>query len=554
MTRFNQLAGFKEPEEWENIAYKNVATSGQQFQIIGGLILGGAIAAMSAPVAGALVAIWTLYNAKQNTDVKSIAQELIQTHHCVAHALEGNDFTIYTRQVGDNEVLEQLKFALKSGADLTDSAYDFYESNQSSIERETEQFRPLTALANAVNKYLPARQDADFIPVETQFIDTSEQPITDLVSGIAENLGRVIIYGAPSAGKDFFMSHLYRAIKKQHGDKAKIFMLDCKDHELETGYFIGAVDKLWRLSVFESPASEVYRWLSAALDEFEKYDAGMGIKVLCVNEVGTLNEKLDILGKDKSITSELGTTAIKWWTSKFNGYAKSGDSKGYRLIFASQNGHATNIKMDGGNKSSFQPYLIARDCNMAETELILAAQIIANERKISSTEMESLCKKSPVGRCIFHGGLNRWLPMPELENFSGFNRDQRTLIQDSKTTIHDATTKLQTDAVTDMLDFLRKSQALTLRDFIIKDLDQKDGVDDIFNALVGAMRTRDDKELLARFNIPAVTSSDPLFDIKVWRLSLTEVPTIEQVKDYWFLLTGQRLKDNGAQMLLEQLN
>ncbi|MEH2086964.1 hypothetical protein [Nostoc sp.] len=95
---------------------------------------------------------------------------------------------------------------------------------------------------------------------------------------------------------------------------------------------------------------------------------------------------------------------------------------------AGQNGHNSGIGFDGGEKSIFTPYVIVSEEQLSASEQVLRAQIIPNDKRLKSDEIKALCQKSPVKRAIFHGGLNEWFPMPEMKNYSGYDRDNRTFL------------------------------------------------------------------------------------------------------------------------------
>lgn len=335
---------------------------------------------------------------------------------------------------------------------------------------------------------------------------------TNLVTELAQKLGRNIIYGVPGTGKDFFLSHLYREVKKIHGDKATIFMVDCKNEAKETGYFEGVIDptRLYRKKVFASDPQDIFTWINDVLTDYDNFDAGTGFKILVINELAALNSKLSILPKNK----KTGITPIKWWIDKVTGYGSSGDSAGISIFFASQNGHNEGIKLNGGDKSILTPFVIARDTEMASTNLILQANIIPQDDKISTQDMIRLCQKSPVGRCIYHGLLHKWLPMPELENFSGYNRDKREFKQrpgqtdaltdnerQSLNTRIDSTTATAPSQGDMMIQKLEATEAKSLETFITDDLKTPaNKVEEVYRKILDLLAATDRMDLFTKFD------------------------------------------------------
>ena len=69
-------------------------------------------------------------------------------------------------------------------------------------------------------------------------------------------------------------------------------------------------------------------------------------------------------------------------------------------------------------------------------------------------------KASPVDRAFYDGKLSRWLPMPKLENHSGFDRDHRT-IEASPTVSRSDAPKTPQEKPVDQLNRIFRSQAFT---------------------------------------------------------------------------------------------
>jgi hypothetical protein len=91
---------------------------------------------------------------------------------------------------------------------------------------------------------------------------------------------------------------------------------------------------------------------------------------------------------------------------------------------------------------------------------------------------------------IFHGGLNEWIPMPELPNFSGYNRDKRSFVEPPKTN------KSQSQLLIEKLESTDKS----LDSFIREDLGLSgDKVEKMRQAI--ALTIKDRKDLLEKFHL-----------------------------------------------------
>lgn len=543
MTSFNPGGGERDPTEWKELAFKNASEDSSQIKFIGTFVAAGIAGIMASPATGLLVGGLGLYWTIKGVYNKGRSRTAVAKYNMVAPFLEERDFLDYSRQVvresGQQALIDELIFASENGFDIPDAAYDFIEKCAPHLIEGKKQVPAVAPI------------------VQTQAIDFKEELLANLTRDLAKNCPRLIIYGVPGSGKDFFLSHLYREIKALYGDKVTIFMMDCKNEVKETGYFEGVVDRLYRKSVFTSSPKDVLKWAKRIIDDYDNFDAGNGFKVLVCNELASLNSSLMELPKDK----ELGTKPLQWWIGKLSRYGSSGDSAGVRLYFASQNGHGDSVKLSGGDKAILKPFLIAQDESMSETELILQADVIPQKAKIGTDEMLKLCATSPVGRCMFHGGMNKWIAMPALENFSGYNRDAREYIarpgqQDALSDEEREALRERTATVAKpysqseiIISKLQQTNARTLAEFVYEELGVEAAiVEKTCRAIFDLLKADKREDLLNKF--PAL---EPNEEIKKWVQMLGRKPAQEELKKEWLKLTGKQLNDRGVKMLLENL-
>ena len=172
---------------------------------------------------------------------------------------------------------------------------------------------------------------------------------------------------------------------------------------------------------------EVFKWLEASLefyDDFVDNKSRDGRSLLVIDELTSLMKKLS--GVTAKQTGSLKGNL--WLEEKINVYVASGDAAGVTFWGIAQNGHNSSLGMDGGAKSQLTPIAIISDKQLSASQALLAAQFVPNDKSLSSEEIKEICSRSPIGRAIFHGGYNEWFPMPELPNYSGYNRDERQAI------------------------------------------------------------------------------------------------------------------------------
>ena len=473
MTAFNPKQNQLSAQEWQSVAAEAIENDNSQYIIIAGIV-GGLIAASvtAFPPTGLLVAAWSMQVAWKKTQDINRNEVAINQYGCIAHTLKGDKLRQFRNQVGDEEVIKQVVWARENGYPTTHDALDVVETSRQfspSVRR-----LPETREQGTGNRELPITNEQ--LPITKTNIVTFDKEPVDLAKKMAEDLKNSLIIGVPGVGKDYFVSNALDWVKKIHPN-CTVFFVDPKDDPKETGYFDGRVDYLFRLNICECSPTFVYNWVQKCLKTYDEFDAGTGIKLLVFNELAATN---------RTLTNVKG--ALNWLVSKMIGYSSSGDSRGIKVWGVSQNAHNSGIGFDGGSKSIFTPYVIVSESQLAACEQVLKAQIIPGDKHLKSDELKALCQQSPVKRAIFHGGLNEWLPMPELHNFSGYNRDKRSFIEPPKTN------KSQSELLIEKLESTDKS----LDNFIREDLELSgDKVEKMKQAIAQTIKGR--KDLLRKF-------------------------------------------------------
>jgi hypothetical protein len=475
MTAFNPKQNQLSPQEWQSVAAEAIENDNSQYIIIGGII-GGLIAASVSgfPPTGLLVVAWSMQVAWKKTQDINRNEVAINQYGCIAHTLKGDKLRQFRNQVGDEEVFKQVVWARENGYPTTHDALDVVEAARQfspSVRR-----LPENREQGMTNDQSPITNHQSPI-TKTNIVTFDKEPV-DLARKMAEDLKNSLIIGVPGVGKDYFVSNALDWVKKIHPN-CTVFFIDPKDDPKETGYFDGRVDYLFRLNICECSPAFVYNWVQKCLKTYDEFDAGTGIKLLVFNELAATN---------RTLTNIKG--ALNWLVSKMVGYSSSGDSRGIKIWGVSQNAHNSGIGFDGGSKSIFTPYVIVSESQLAACEQVLKAQIIPSDKHLKSDELKALCQQSPVKRAIFHGGLNEWIPMPELPNFSGYNRDKRSFVEPPKTN------KSQSQLLIEKLESTDKS----LDSFIREDLGLSgEKVEKMRQAI--ALTIKDRKDLLDKFNL-----------------------------------------------------
>ncbi|BBD62785.1 hypothetical protein NIES2109_56350 (plasmid) [Nostoc sp. HK-01] len=287
----------------------------------------------------------------------------------------------------------------------------------------------------------------------------------DLIAHIARKVTNMLWVGVPGSGKGITISNAIDAIKRLHPG-IHIFYIDPKGDEKETGYFNGRVDTLKRAKIVEMSPVEAVSWVKECFTEFQKIS---GPKLIILDE-GTA-----VCSKFKNAKGEIG-----WLKDKIISYCSCGDSSGWHFWIVVQNPHTDDLGISGGLRSQLTSVALVHPDNVPAYNAMIATQLIPSDRKITSTQVMEIAAQSPVGRAVYYGGINEWFPMPQLKNFSGYDRDTNKFIDSEpsnqqSTQIETNSSGTPTTQAQQMLALLEKTTATSIDEFIRQEL-KLDGV------------------------------------------------------------------------------
>ena len=425
MSAFNPNSRQLTPAEWQAIASDSIEDNSSQYFIIGGIVLGlFAASATGFSPTGLLIAAWGFYSATKRTKQVNCNEVAINNYACVAHVLEGDNFRDFRRQVGDAEIAKQIQWAIERGYKLSNDALDYWESwGQKSFSVDTNQnfsisLSPTWLVSKAEPYQNPSRtQDLTPSPVIQTHVSHYSPPSQQKFDVMSEMVGRKIrnqlIVGIQGAGKGIVISNALEFVKKYHPGR-KIFVIDPKGKAEESGYWEGRADYLERAKIIEMEPYEVVKWIKECFDLYMKVPG----------------ECLLFLDEGTAVASSFKSTrgAMAWLKNKIAHFVSLGDGDGKNFWMAVQNGDTTDLGISGGMRSQLNPYVIINPEQMSAYESVINLELLPKDKKPSSEAIKEIAKRSPVGRALFHGAINEWLPMPRMENYSGFDRDSRSFI------------------------------------------------------------------------------------------------------------------------------
>ncbi|WP_242055907.1 hypothetical protein [Nostoc flagelliforme] len=192
--------------------------------------------------------------------------------------------------------------------------------------------------------------------------------------------------------------------------------------------------------------------------------------------------KLIILDEGTAVCSKFKNTKgeIGWLKDKIISYCSCGDSSGWHFWIVVQNPHTDDLGISGGLRSQLTSVALVHPDNVPAYNAMIATQLIPSDRKITSTQVMEIAAQSPVGRAVYYGGINEWIPMPLLKNFSGYDRDTKQFVNfapSNKQTSQAETNSSSkpTTQAQQMLALLEKTKASSIDEFIQTEL-KLDGV------------------------------------------------------------------------------
>jgi hypothetical protein len=420
MTRFNPDLKHKTPQEWSEEAYKITSQNNLQFHVIGGLALSILVAGATTPVTGALIAAYTLYTAwTRSGDIQRNQEAIIDTG-CVAQVLEGDSFQDYINQCGHDAVINELSYAQKRGLTLSNDALDYLEDcgNQTGLLART-----ALSSTSVLGQSIGTNTNTPQVTVIDNY-DPSDVQI-DIIKEMTDRITTMLIVGVSNSGKGILASNAVREAKCKH-PKLKVVVIDPKEDKREVGYWDGVADKIISYPCMDASPSAVAEWADYAFKQYQDY-ANQNEQTLAVIDEGTLlGQKLN----------NAKSTLLK---DKVTSYTSAGDSSGRFVWFLVQSPFVGSASLDLSASSQMITIAIHWEGNLGALSQWKGSKLL---KKLSLDAVGELIDKSPIGRAIYYGKTDKWYPLQELTNHSGYNRDKREYLPGFEPTIDSASNNL----------------------------------------------------------------------------------------------------------------
>lgn len=249
----------------------------------------------------------------------------------------------------------------------------------------------------------------------------------DLIPEFAVEPRNTMVVGAGGTGKGIVVSNLLRAFKHSHPDYF-VVVFDPKGDSREKGYFDGCTNKLFSYDSLGKTAKQKYAAYEKMWEDFYEILRERGEKILLViDEATTMGMTYKLVRKSDDLRSKISDLPNL-----------GGSSSVYNMIIA-QNTHVEDL---GINKGIQNNYTRIGLISLKKGEGQSSFETMQKTRFLSDcnytwNDVRVTAEKSPRKRAFYFSKFECWLPLPELTNYSGYDRDNDSGIRNQ-------TTQLQT--------------------------------------------------------------------------------------------------------------
>lgn len=238
-----------------------------------------------------------------------------------------------------------------------------------------------------------------------------KEHLQDFPRLFGENPKTALVIGVPGAGKGMFVSNAIRALKAQ---KPNIWVLgiDPKNDPKESGYWSEGFDKVLRFNQESLNGEELLTYIERIVEQFK---TKQGPRLLVFDEFKICCKRM------KNADNKRFKEVIDYFVF----LASSGDSQEIFFWGIGQSANAEDYGINGGDRGVFKPVAIVSETDIAASKQLLGTKYAPTD---SPESVMMMMKESKVGRALYWYPDGQWYPMPELHNYSGYNRDKRTAV------------------------------------------------------------------------------------------------------------------------------
>lgn len=265
-------------------------------------------------------------------------------------------------------------------------------------------------------------------PAENPWQALQSTPQIDLADDMGKNPQSAIIAGVPGAGKGILVSNAMRAIKR-HNPQVHIFAIDPKADPKERGYWEIA-DTYHGLRFKDHNAEDSAEWLMSRLHDFQRLQ---GPKLLILDEGLSCLMTLKLARVYEYRTTDSGKEQVVKvdMMGRFKGFlayiSSMGDSENEWIWLVSQLVNCEDLGLTGGQRAIFRSIALVSPKNKNACENFFSTKFVPLPDG-GKQGVYDLMARSPCDRAYYDGKTDQWQPTPIWQNYSGYDRDNRTFI------------------------------------------------------------------------------------------------------------------------------
>lgn len=224
-----------------------------------------------------------------------------------------------------------------------------------------------------------------------------------------------LICGFPGSGKDMLACNAARQLKQRDSNQ-KIFVIDPKGDSKELGYWQPIADRFHSKNLLSKSSEDFSFWLDPILDEFDE---------LCSKETGwkLVVTELNIIG------NALDKKKYPRFNRVINDTILGGNSNNLTVWLLAQSPQLDATGITSTTRGGLSQFFILKGDNLQVSTTWYKTDAIAKEKRFKPSELSNLTRKSEVNRAVYLPTICDWVIMPKLENHSGYDRDNRKLIE-----------------------------------------------------------------------------------------------------------------------------
>lgn len=218
-----------------------------------------------------------------------------------------------------------------------------------------------------------------------------------------------LILASPGAGKDFLVSNAIRRARIQN-PALKIYVIDPKGLPHERNYYEGFVDIFDSRQCASMQDGDIAQWVKNNIENFQELNTNVKENWLFVITEATL------VG---GAFSRLNDDYLAGFTSKFTVTA---NGFGNALWMLAQFPNLKDLGISNNGRSQLQVFAIVTKETVNKVRQWVRSGVIP---KCKESDLKIMCERSDVNRAFYSPVALKWGIMPELKNYSGYDRDNR---------------------------------------------------------------------------------------------------------------------------------